>query len=139
MPGGAMKLHQHTDADGNRITACGTGWIEVNGERISDPVIVATDMVRQLEVAEASVAALIAAAEDVIAEFRPQVVLVGTGERFVLAPAAWVAQQAQRGTGVEAMDTPAACRTFNVLSYEGRRVVAVLGQGKLAGTGQAES
>ncbi|MCB1736747.1 MAG: hypothetical protein KDI42_01350, partial [Gammaproteobacteria bacterium] len=32
----------------------------------------------------------------------------------------------RRGIGLEIMDTPAACRTYNVLSGEGRRVVAAL-------------
>lgn len=32
----------------------------------------------------------------------------------------------QQGIGVETMDTPAACRTYNILAAEGRRVVLAL-------------
>jgi uncharacterized protein len=61
-----------------------------------------------------------------IFELQPEVVLLGTGsvQRF---PAAGIrAAFASRGIGLEIMDLGAACRTFNILVQEERRVVAAL-------------
>jgi len=56
----------------------------------------------------------------------PEVIIIGTGATFALPPqAALVAARARR-IGVEVMDTAAACRTYNVLVGENRRVVAGL-------------
>lgn len=57
---------------------------------------------------------------------RPEVLIVGTGLRSILPPPKLAAILANEGIGVEFMDTRAACRTFNVLSGEGREVVAAL-------------
>ena len=53
-------------------------------------------------------------------------VLVGTGVRQVFPPPEFGAQFLSAGIGFEVMDTGAACRTFNVLVTEERRVVALL-------------
>jgi uncharacterized protein len=54
------------------------------------------------------------------------VVIFGSGARLRFPPAAMLRSLIQRGVGVETMDTPAACRTYNVLAAEGRQVVAAL-------------
>jgi uncharacterized protein len=56
----------------------------------------------------------------------PEVVLLGSGRRLRW-PAPTVAPAVNaRGVGFEVMDTASACRTYNVLALEGRRVVAAL-------------
>ena len=57
---------------------------------------------------------------------KPEIVLLGTGARQVFLPAELMMVFHARGIGVEVMATPAACRTFNVLVSEERRVVAAL-------------
>ena len=59
-------------------------------------------------------------------ELRPELVLLGTGARQKFAPAAIRAAFAARAVGVESMDLGAACRTFNILVQEERRVAAAL-------------
>ena len=59
-------------------------------------------------------------------EFQPEVVIVGTGKTQIFLPLATQAHFYRRNTGFEVMSTDAACRTFNVLVSEGRRVVAAL-------------
>jgi len=54
------------------------------------------------------------------------VVLFGSGARLRFPAAALWRPLIERGIGFEAMDTAAACRTFNVLAAEGRAVVAAL-------------
>jgi uncharacterized protein len=66
--------------------------------------------------------------EDVarILGLEPEVVLLGTGPRQIFPAPAFGAQFMRAGIGFEVMDTGAACRTFNVLVGEQRRVAAVL-------------
>jgi uncharacterized protein len=56
----------------------------------------------------------------------PELVIIGTGltQRFVSTAVA--AQVMRRGIGLECMATEAACRTYNILMAEDRRVVAAL-------------
>jgi uncharacterized protein len=56
----------------------------------------------------------------------PEVILLGTGARQHFPAPALLRAMLARGIGLEVMDTAAACRTFNVLASEYRRVVAVL-------------
>lgn len=57
---------------------------------------------------------------------RPQVVVIGTGSRQRFPDPAVYIDLLESGIGVEIMDTGAACRTYNILVTEGRRVVAGL-------------
>ena len=50
------------------------------------------------------------------------VLFVGTGAETAHVPADVRAALEEAGLGVEAMNTPSACRTYNVLLSEGRRV-----------------
>jgi uncharacterized protein len=61
-----------------------------------------------------------------VADLSPEVVLLGTGPRIRFAHPSVLRPLIDRGIGVETMDTPAACRTYNILVSEGRSVVAVL-------------
>ena len=61
-----------------------------------------------------------------IFELRPELVLLGTGARQHFAPAPIRAAFAEQRIGLEAMDLGAACRTFNILVQEDRRVAAAL-------------
>jgi len=60
----------------------------------------------------------------VLAELKPEVVIIGTGDRLKFPEAAVLAQLHNQQIGVEIMDTAAACRTYNILMTEGRFVVA---------------
>lgn len=62
---------------------------------------------------------------DLIAD-EPEIVIFGTGWKSCLPPRELVFALARRGIGFEMMDTPAACRTFNILVNEDRDVAAVL-------------
>ena len=57
---------------------------------------------------------------------RPEIVLLGSGQRMAFPPQAIREEFALKGIGFEAMDTRAACRTYNVLLAEGRDVTALL-------------
>ena len=56
----------------------------------------------------------------------PTIIVLGTGTERLLPDVELMAAVAARSVGLEIMNTPAACRTFNVLLQEQRRVVAAL-------------
>lgn len=65
------------------------------------------------------------AAVEKISALKPEVVLLGTGDRIVFPPQKILAAFLKRGIGLETMDSAAAARTFNVLVEEGRKAVGV--------------
>ncbi len=56
----------------------------------------------------------------------PEILIIGTGAEQHFLPAKLLAAAARKGIGLEVMDTAAACRTYNVLLSEDRKVVAAL-------------
>jgi uncharacterized protein len=62
---------------------------------------------------------------DIVRE-EPEIVIIGTGKRSTWPSASVTRALTARGIGVEIMDTAAACRTYNILMYEGRKVVVAL-------------
>jgi uncharacterized protein len=63
---------------------------------------------------------------DAVLALEPEIVVLGTGERQQFPPTELMATMLSRGIGLEIMATDAACRTYNVLVSEDRRVVAAL-------------
>ena len=58
----------------------------------------------------------------------PEIVVLGTGQRLNFPDPALLAHCQQAGVGMEVMDTGAACRTYNILASEGRKVCAAFMQ-----------
>jgi len=56
----------------------------------------------------------------------PEIILLGTGARLRFPSPAITSCLMERNIGIEVMDTASACRTYNVLLSEDRRVVAAL-------------
>ena len=67
-----------------------------------------------------------AASFEAVLGLAPELVIFGSGPVLRFPPAAWLRPLIERRVGIESMDTAAACRTYNVLASEGRRVVAAL-------------
>ena len=61
-----------------------------------------------------------------LAASRPELVIFGSGSRIRFVPPAFLRGLMEQRIGMETMDTLAACRTYNVLAGEGRRVIAAL-------------
>ena len=61
-----------------------------------------------------------------LAELGAELILFGSGAKIRFPQPHWLQALYARQIGVETMDTQAACRTFNFLSGEGRKVVAAL-------------
>ena len=121
-----MKLHSdHTAVGGYRITAYGVGFVTVNETTFTGTVMLgegeaATDL-QERRLADLSPATIRR-----LREQDPEVVIIGTGSRHVFPSADLFSTLTHVGIGVEVMSTSAACRTYNILSAEGRKVVALL-------------
>jgi uncharacterized protein len=61
-----------------------------------------------------------------IAELKPEIVILGTGAAQRFPSPALARALAAAGAGVEVMDSRAACRTYNILATEGRKVAAAI-------------
>ncbi len=120
-----MKLHAAAPTTLNTVTAYGPGYVEINRRRYAHSLlvapegeIVAWDIDAFESLAPGHFEALLARG--------PELVLLGTGERQRFPPARLTASLAQARIGLDVMDTQAACRTYNILMMEGRRVLVAL-------------
>ena len=121
-----MEISPQLPAGRQLVEAYGDGGFRIGGLVHTGSVLVmpertlAWPVVRVEQVDFASFAALLPFAAEV------QVLLLGCGKRIQLVPAALRAELRQAGMVLELMDTGAACRTYNVLAAEDRRVAAAL-------------
>ena len=119
-----MKLHADK-ADTYAITAYGDGWLAINGQRHAESLVVsATDGVRPLRCARFD--ELTPDHFGALLTDKPELVVFGSGARQRFPHPALLQSLMTQHIGMETMDTPAACRTYNILAAEGRRVTAVL-------------
>ncbi|MCP5276909.1 MAG: Mth938-like domain-containing protein [Thiobacillus sp.] len=119
-----MKLHlDHNDVQ-YIITGYGEDHVLVNGVAHNRSLIVLPDEV-VTDWAE-GLAELTARHFEVVVIRAPEIVLLGTGQRQRFPPPALYRGLIAARIGVEVMDTAAACRTYNILAGEGRRVAAAL-------------
>ena len=120
-----MKIHLETGAGANLIRAYQTGQITVNDDTYTTSVVLMPDHILHPwgagRVTELSLEDFVQ-----IAALQPEVVLLGTGRRLRFPSAALTRPLIEAHIGMEVMDTAAACRTYNILMGEGRRVAAAL-------------
>lgn len=119
-----MKLHASAPTQLNTFTGYGEGYVLVNGERRESSLIVQPEHILDWPVH--AFAALGEAHFAQLAELGPEVVLLGTGTRLRFPHPRLSAPLARAGVGLEVMDLRAACRTYNILVAEDRRVLAAL-------------
>jgi uncharacterized protein len=97
------------------------GW-KIAGTLMPPPLLLANGAVTQ--VASTDAMGLLDAV--LTLEPRPEVLLFGTGDRLVWPSVALRRRAAEAGIALEAMDSRAAARTWNLLVQEGRAVAALL-------------
>lgn len=119
-----MKLQLEQAAGRCVFTGYGAGYVEVNHTRHERPVLVIPESVQPWDVSAFSVLAPEHFSE--LLAHVPEIVLLGTGATLRFPEPALTRPLAHAGVGLEVMDTRAACRTFNILTSEGRRVLAAV-------------
>jgi uncharacterized protein len=120
-----VKIERDEAPGRNTFTGYGEGYVEVNRTRHCASLVVAGDRL-VTDWPAASLESLSADHLAAIVELAPEIVLIGTGSTFRFPEPQLLAPLRSAGIGVEVMDTPAACRTYNILLGEGRNVVAAL-------------
>jgi uncharacterized protein len=120
-----MKLHADNPAALNTVTAYGPGWIEINRVRHEGAVLVMPEG-EVLAWRPQSFETLEPGDFDGLLEREPEMVLLGTGGQQRFPHPRLSAGLAAARVGLDVMNTHAACRTYNILAAEGRRVLAAL-------------
>jgi len=107
------------------ISGYGPGWIGVAGEKITTSVVIGSGGERQAwacncfeDLGQSHFAEL--------AAMDAELIIFGSGKRIRFPQPVWLQPLIEKRIGIETMDTEAACRTYNILAAEGRRVVAAL-------------
>ena len=109
----------------NFIRSWEPGRVRVADRWINGNVLVGNDAIVEGWTTNAAARLTIADLEPALA-LQPTIIVLGTGTERLLPDVELMAEVAARSVGLEIMNTPAACRTFNVLLQEQRRVVAAL-------------
>ena len=114
-----MRLNEVTYTDALPIDGYGPGFFRIGGEVHDGPLAVLPDGITSWGGMEDATSLLtVAGAVDVL--------LIGTGPEVAHIPKGLRQPLEEAGLGVEVMASPQACRTFNVLLGEGRRVAIAL-------------
>jgi uncharacterized protein len=120
-----VKFAEEDPAEGYFITAYNEISIQVNGKNFDSSLIIAPDAI-DTEWSPTSIDTLRSEHFSNIIKLNPELVLLGTGSKLTFPAIETYAQLITLGIGVDVMDTGAACRTYNILMGEGRRVIAGL-------------
>jgi uncharacterized protein len=120
-----MKFHLDVPGGVNVIRGYGPGQLRI-GDQVHDRSVIVTATTLVSPWRPAAAHDLIPADLEPLLALAIEVVLLGTGPRQHFPDPALLRPLYERKIGVEIMDTPAACRTFNVLVAEGRPVAAAL-------------
>jgi uncharacterized protein len=117
------------DLDNNQsryqIRAYKPGMLKVNDETFTSSIIITpNELIEPWQ--PQTIQELRSELLDPIIQLKPDILLIGTGSTLVFPSVETYGHLINLGIGVEVMDTSAACRTFNALSAENRRVAAAL-------------
>lgn len=110
-----MRMTEITFTQSRPVDGYGPGFFRIGGEVIAGAAAVLPSGAFSWDGFE-DMAVFVAAASDI------DVLIIGTGAEIAHIPADTRGLLEQAGIGVETMSSPAACRTYNVLLSEGRRV-----------------
>ena len=120
-----MKLHTTQTQQYQTVTGYEDDWIEINALRFEHSLLVLPEVApRPWRVT--AFESLEQAHFDELAATEPDLVILGTGERQRFVPPRLLATLMTRRIGLECMDNRAACRTYNILMAEGRKVALAL-------------
>lgn len=120
-----MKLHSTNTQQYQTITAYDETGVEINAIHFAHSLIVMPE-VAPIPWPVSSFDALTAENFEQISAAAPDVVILGTGAKQRFVHPKLISSLTARRIGVESMDSQAACRTYNILMAEGRKVALAL-------------
>jgi uncharacterized protein len=119
-----MKLHLTDSGGQNLFTGYGPGYVMINSTRQDKNVIVTADKVMEWNIA--GFERLQSEDFEPLLGLQLEIVIFGTGESMSFPAPRVSSALAAAGVGFEVMDTRAACRTYNILVTEGRKIAAAI-------------
>lgn len=119
-----MKLHLTTGEGQHLFSGHGPGYVAVNRVRYETNIVVTPASVTEWTVTDFDT--LSAADFAPVLALKPEVVIFGTGRIMRFPARELTLALATAGIGLEVMDSGAACRTYNILAGEERKVVAAI-------------
>lgn len=122
--GASMKLHLAQAPGQNMFTGYGPGYVAINNVRHERNLLMTSDRLIEWEIS--GFEALGAAQCEYLIALKPEIVILGTGATLRFPQPGLMSLFAAARVGLEVMDSPAACRTYNILTAEGRKVVAAI-------------
>ncbi len=121
-----MEIQEEFSSTQYTIKSYSPGSIKVNDKTYTSSLILTADaLIHPWAVSSVDTLADPATIQPII-ELKPDLVILGTGNRFHLLDNTGIQTLKQHGIAIECMDTAAACRTFTALSAEDRNVAAAL-------------
>lgn len=114
-----MRLNEIAFTDAKPVEGYGKGFFRIGGEVFRGPILIGPQGARAWG-GYGDTSVLLDLAEDI------DVLFVGTGSDIQHIPHELRTQLEEANLGVEVMASPAACRTYNVLLSEGRRIALAL-------------
>ena len=120
-----MKFAQDSQDEGYVITAYDSDGIAINGKKFNESLIISATQLEENWLLE-DIGSLQTNHIEQILSLKPELIIIGTGDRLVFPAIETYSAIIQHGIGVDFMDTGAACRTYNILMSESRDVVAGL-------------
>jgi len=120
-----MKIQLETGGSQNIIRAYGQGRVTVNQEVFTTSLVLMPEQIVP-DWPPRVLADIRAEHFELVRRLKPEVLILGTGRRLQFPPDEHIRTLVQARIGFEVMDTGAACRTYNILLSEGRRVAAAL-------------
>lgn len=120
-----LKIHLTNISGINLFTGYGEGYVMVNKQRHERSLVVLRDRL-VTDWRPAGFDDLDAGDFALFAELKPEIVLLGTGERLRFPRPELTRALIEARIGLEVMDVQAACRTYNFLAAEERKVAAAL-------------
>ena len=118
-----MKFSEDKITQGYHVTGYEPGTIYVGGVPKTASFIISLELLVD-NWAPAHIDQLCASHMQPLLDLQPELVLIGTGETLKFPSAEHYACLIGQNIGVEIMDSAAACRTYNILLGEGRKVAA---------------
>ena len=119
-----MQFIKDSSENAYLITGIDTGAIRVNEDVVTTSVVISASTMEDWPVNDVS--EITDEHWSAVLNTQPQIILLGTGSKLIFPEPHQLKAAYDRKIGVEVMDTEAACRTFNLLVHESRKVTAAL-------------
>ena len=119
-----MQITEYQPDSNYRIKSCNKDGVTISNQTYKESLIVTATSIQTLAIKSAD--QLTAKDLQKVIDLKPEVLLIGTGEKQQFLANHLLADLINQQIGTEVMNTAAACRTFNVLLAESRNVAVIL-------------